>query len=123
MTSFRAVLAILLVLGLSGGAAAATGSSLASPLPASALPLPPRLPLPGGAQAEDGFAPAPVPNPDLQRPRADTEQPHTQITPNLFDTPKDHAAGSGFLPGSAAQYDPDRRLHPSPGIVIKVPLQ
>jgi hypothetical protein len=123
MTSSRAALAVLLVVGLSGGAEAATVSSLASPLPASALPVPPRPPLPGEAEAKDGFAPAPVPDPDVRWPRADTEQPHTQVTPSLFDSPKDRAAGSGFLPGSAAQYDPDRRLHPSPGITVKVPLQ
>jgi hypothetical protein len=114
---------MLLMLGLAGGAEAGAGSTLASPLPASALPVPPRAPSPGEAQAEDGFAPAPVPDPDLQRPRADIQQPHTQVTPNLFDSPKTRNDGSGFLPGSAGQYNPDHRLHPSPGISVQVPLQ
>ena len=114
---------MLLMLGLAGGAAAASGSPVASSPPDSALPMPPRPPSPGEAPAADGFAPAPVPDLDVRRPRADIEQPHTRITPNVFDTPKARNVGNGFLPGSAAQYDPDRRLHASPGISVQVPLQ
>ena len=114
---------LLLALGLACGAqAASTGLTMSAPLPANALPVPPIPPPPQHPQ--HGFAPAPVPNLDLQRPLADllAERPHMEVVPNLFGQ-RDRRNGEGFVPGSAAQYDPNRRLIPSPGINIRVPMQ
>jgi hypothetical protein len=115
---------LLLALGLACGAqAASTGLTISAPLPANALPVPPIPPPPQHPQ--HGFAPAPVPNLDLQRPLADllAERPHMEVTPSLMEQQKDRRHGEGFVPGSAAQYDLDRRFHPSPGINIRVPMQ
>ena len=119
---------VLLAAGMACGAlscgalAASTGTTISAPLPADALPVPP--PKAGQFQALQGFAPAPVPDPDLQRPRADVlaEQPHTKVVPSLFDQSY-RRSGDGYVKGSAGEYDTDRRFRASPGINLRVPLQ
>jgi len=94
----------------------------AAPLPPDALLVPPP---PVVLPARPGFVPAPVPNPDLQRPLADLmdQRPRTEVAPSLFSQP-DRRKGEGFVPGSAATYsEPDRRIRPSPGINLRVPLE
>ncbi len=129
MTPRRLLAVLLLALGAAGGVpvgrglAAPAGASISSPLPADALPVPPprqrRI-----DEALQQFAPAPVPDPDLQRPQADIKaaQPRTQVVPNLF-TPPERRVGDGYVSGSAGTYDPDRRTRASPSLNLLVPLK
>jgi hypothetical protein len=107
-------------------------AAMAAPLPAMAEPhasgvVVPGLPVP--PQPLDtlrDYAPAPVPNVDLDRPLADqrAERPRTEVSPSLFNE-RARRNGNGYLPGSAAQYDPNesRGFRPTPGINLRVPLQ
>ena len=120
--------AVFLAAGIACGAEAA-GPTMSDPLPADALPVPPpraevEAHPAATLRATQGFTPAPVPNPDLQRPRADVlaEQPRTSVGLNLFNPP-DRRNGEGYVRGSAGDYDPDRRLRASPGLNLRVPLQ
>jgi hypothetical protein len=115
--------ALLVVLGVAYGARAeSTGGTISRPLPSDALPVPP--PRTEQVLSSQGFAPAPVPDLDLQRPRADVlaDQPRTQVLPNLTKRP-DRPNGDGFVDGSAGTYDPAHRFRASPGINLTVPLQ
>lgn len=102
--------------------AAPKKATIAAPLPADALPVPP--PKPRKPDALLQFAPAPIPDPDLQRPAADikADQPRTKVVPSLFKQ-SERLSGDGYVSGSAATYDADHRLRPSPGISFLVPLQ
>ena len=66
---------LLLAVGVAGGAslrvtlAASAGTTISAPLPANALPVP--APKIGSGLTAQDFAPAPMPDPDLQRPLAD----------------------------------------------------
>jgi hypothetical protein len=110
--------------GMAAQAASTRTPSIAAPLPANALPVPPQPRKSETFSALEGFAPAPVPNPDLQRPLSDilADRPRTEVVPSLFNK-SDRRGGEGYVRGSAAQYDPDHRFNPSPGINLKVPLQ
>ena len=120
------LVALLLAFGVTapGGPALAASSrdAMASPLPADALPVPP--PKPAKLPGQPVFAPAPVPDPDLQRPLADVDadRPRTKVVPNLFKQ-SERRTGDGFVNGSAGTYDSDHRLRPSPEINLRVPLQ
>ncbi len=128
MTPTRWLAALLLTLGMACGVsvarapAAAIGTSIAAPLPANALLVP--APSPSQALTAPGFAPAPIPDPDLQRPPGDLalERPRTAVVPTL-GSPTDRRDGQGYVQGSAAQYDPDRHLRATPSLSLKVPLQ
>lgn len=125
----RLLSVLLLALGAAGGApvgqvlAAAAGASITSPLPADALPVPPPRPR-RIDEALQQFAPAPVPDPDLQRPLADIKaaEPRTQVKPNLFKEPE-RRDGDGYVNGSGGTYDPDHRIRPSPSLNLLVPLR
>ncbi len=122
-----ALAVVLLALGMAGGTcagrplAAAVGTLISAPLPANALLVP--APGPGPVFSAEGFLPAPVPDPDLQRPtdRA-ADGTHAAVVPHL-GSPVERRDGQGFVQGSAAQYDPDRHLRASPSISLRVPLQ
>ena len=98
------------------------GTTIAAPLPASALPVPPPSPKP--LETLRNYAPAPVPDPDLQRPRADViaDEPRTRVEPNLLNS-TDRRSGDGYVSGSAGTYDADRRLRASPVLNLLVPLK
>lgn len=131
MTRHHLLVLLLLGCGLASvvpvgpARAASAGSSMATPLPADALLVPPRAAKPDAGLSASGFAPAPMPDPDLQRPLADmmAERPRTAVVPNLFGQQPDRPRGEGYVQGSAGQYDPDRRLRPSPSVNLKVPLE
>ena len=125
----RDLLAVLLLaLGAACGAgigqtlAASNGGSISAPLPADALPVPPTKPR--HIQSLQQFAPAPVPDVDMPRPRADVkaDEPHTKVVPNLFKEPE-RRTGDGYVSGSGGTYDGDHRSRPSPGINVLVPVQ
>ena len=85
--------------------------------------IPPTLEL-GTAQAapaNPGFQPAPVPNPDLFAPRS-RGQAGAAVTPNLFHQQKTYR-GEGFTPGSTAEGEQTKRVKPTPGMSLTVPLQ
>ena len=128
MSPRRALPVVLLVLGAAVAAptgpalAASAGTTISAPLPADALPVP--APKSNSLLTAQGFAPAPMPDPDLQRPLVDrmAERPRTAVVPNLFNQ-ADRRNGDGFVQGSAGQYDPDHRLRPSPTLNLRLPLQ
>jgi hypothetical protein len=105
-------------LAAQGGAQRGTnGTLVATQIPSGALPVPPQP-----APPQD-FAPAPVPNKDVERPRDQTvERPRTEIAPNLF-TQKEERRGDGFVQGSVGRYEADRRQRVTPGVNLTVPLQ
>ncbi|CAH2600226.1 conserved exported protein of unknown function [Rhodovastum atsumiense] len=109
---------LALALPLSAGADPQSGPSLSQP----AQPLQQVQPL----QTLKDYTPAPVPNIDFDRTPLDklTDRPRTELSPSLFNH-RDRRKGEGYLPGSAAEYDPNetRGFRPSPGINLKVPLQ
>jgi len=115
------LLAALLTGGLPHAEALARsqGVALAAPLPAPLLPV-----QAAPAQPSQGFAPAPVPNVDLDPPRAaqPAERPRAEISPDLFIR-REELRGNGFTTGSAGRYEADRRMRVTPGINLKVPLQ
>ena len=115
----RAAFALVPLLALTLAAAPSWAATFR--MTAAALPPPP--PPPPAEQPEQAFVPAPVPNPDMQRPASSADNgPSAQLTPNLASR-QGHYPGQGFISGSAANYDPNRRFHPSPGLRLSVPLQ
>jgi len=108
---WRTLAALVLAFGLGSGAQA--DAVIAVPLPEP--PLPPEQP-----QAWQNFAPAPVPNHDAQDPT--TEEQHTRLTPTLAPQVF-HRQGDGYVNGSASEYDPVHRPHPTPGFKLRVPLE
>jgi hypothetical protein len=108
----RFVVAVLAAFAVSAAAGAAVAGD---------LPVPPVPPAPG--TAGPGFAPAPVPDPDITKPREDAEaRPHAEVVPT-FRSNADHTKGNGYVKGSEAYYDPDHRFRPAPGVNLLVPLQ
>ena len=66
------------------------------------------------------YEPAPLPNPDVSAPyRADGGG--TRISPSLFNR-KDDYRGDSFSKGETVQSDQNRRLLPSPGLTLSMPL-
>lgn len=67
------------------------------------------------------YAPAPMPNRDLSAPQASASN-DPQFGPSLF-LPREQFRGDGFSPGSTAQSEQERRLKPTPGFRLSVPVQ
>ena len=123
MTKLCTLMATLLALGFACPAQAATATgTFPGPLPANALPVPPPAQT-GQLQAMQEFAPAPMPDPDLQRPRSDADKPRAEVVPDLYQSTQ-RRNGQGFVKGSNAYYDTDRRSSiPGPTLNLRVPLQ
>ncbi len=69
-----------------------------------------------------GYTIAPMPNNSVSAPRpreANSKAP--EFSPKLFH-PKKTYGGEGFIAGSTVQDQEQRRLAPTPGISLKVPL-
>jgi hypothetical protein len=90
---------------------------VATALPSTALPVPP-LPEPPPA-----YEAAPTPNLDVEQPRnQQAAGSRTEIEPNLF-TQREERRGEGFVQGSVARYEAERRQRVTPGVNLRVPLQ
>ncbi len=70
-----------------------------------------------------GFTAAPVPNADIDAPVAiDANATQPSIKPTILrSTPV--WRGDGYVPGSVANPDQSKKLTPSPGAILSVPLQ
>lgn len=68
-----------------------------------------------------GFTAAPMPNTDANAPilQHSTE---ASLTPSIF-SPQSTYRGEGYVPGSTAQGDQQKKFKPTPGINLSVPLQ
>ena len=86
--------------------------------PGQTLPVPPRPP---SAPPSSAYAPAPLPNRDLEYGTAIPSRPGTQVSPSLF-TRKDEFRGDGFGKGSTAQSEQERRVRPGAGLSLRMPL-
>ena len=110
---------VLLATLLSAGPAIGQ-SSLRKPM--DPLPLPPlqlQMPAPAGPV----FTPAPVPNRDAALPaRPRVRQPNTAFSPSLFNR-SDQYRGDGYINGSTAQTEQEKRVRPGAGFNLRMPLQ
>ncbi len=114
---------VTIVLGSPGSAWAqaspSRGLSLQVPsTPGQNLPLPPRPP---AAPPASAYAPAPLPNRDLEYGNSLPSRAGTQVSPSLF-TRKDEFRGDGFGKGSTAQSEQERRVRPGAGLSLRMPL-
>ena len=98
----------------------------ASPPRQLSLTVPPAAPAPsfslGNAARPPAYAPAPLPNRDLNVPRQLTSPSQTTLSPTLF-TQRDRYRGDGFSTGSSPQNEQERRLRPGAGFSLRMPLQ
>jgi hypothetical protein len=84
-----------------------------------------------GRPPADRFAPAPVPNPDLQPPRANIDPYAVAVSPTLTRTETAKTTGDGFAPGSTFSGSLERRDRGpggigstlAPSLRVKVPVQ
>lgn len=76
----------------------------------------------GGTPAGRRFEPAPLPNRDLNAPRATRTSNEPSLSPTLF-TNHTQYRGDGFSPGSTPQGEQEHRLHPAAGFSLHMPLQ
>ena len=106
-----------LALALAAAGPPQRGFSLQVPAaPGSTLPVPPVPPAPTSL-----FAPAPLPNRDMEFPNAPRSSNATTVAPSLF-TRGDQYRGEGFAKGSTAQTAQEQRARPGAGISLKMPL-
>ncbi len=69
-----------------------------------------------------GYTTAPVPNGSLSAPLpANANSKSPEFSPSLF-RPKSTYRGEGYIAGSSAQEQQQRKVGPAPGIKLKVPL-
>jgi hypothetical protein len=70
-----------------------------------------------------GFTAAPIPDADLDAPvHRDPNDSQASLGPKLFNT-HDSYRGDGFLYKSTPQSEQEKRLKPTPGVGLSVPLQ
>jgi len=118
----RALLAALLSLSMLPAAMAqAQRGIVLQAQPTSPLlpvpPTPPRLkPAPGG------YEPAPTPNRDVDAPLGPRASNAPQVSPGLF-TRKDLYRGDGYARGSTSETEVEKRVKPTPGFNLRLPLQ
>ena len=108
---------VLLATLLSAGPAMGQGS-LRKPidqLPAVQLQMP--------APAGPVFTPAPVPNRNAALPTGPrVRQPNSEFSPSLFNR-SDQYRGDGYINGSTAQSEQEKRVRPGAGFNLRMPLQ
>ncbi len=112
------------------GLAATTPGLAASVLAASPAPsasyiiaTAPSRPLTDSSTPVVGFTAAPMPNADLNAPlRIDPNARQASLKPSLF-APRNAYHGDGYVPGSTVQTEQEKRLKPTPGVNLSVPLQ
>ena len=76
---------------------------------------------PSRQQAGPVYEPAPIPNRDVIAPARAQQGAGTQISPSLFSR-RDGYRGDSFTKGETAQADQNRRMMPSAGFTLKMPL-
>ena len=74
-----------------------------------------------GQQAGPVYEPAPIPNRDVVAPTRAQQSAGTQISPSLFNR-HDGYRGDSFTKGETAEADQNRRMLPSAGFTLKMPL-
>jgi hypothetical protein len=72
-------------------------------------------------QAGPIYEPAPMPNPNVVAPTRAQQSTGTQISPSLFSR-HDGYRGDSFTKGETAEADQNRRMLPSAGFTLKMPL-
>ena len=72
--------------------------------------------------AKPDFDAAPTPNRDVFAPSGPAASNNAYLAPGVFARGQQNR-GEGFLPGSTAQTDQDRRAMPGAGFNLKMPLQ
>lgn len=94
----------------------------AAPAPSPPLPVPP---IPPSQSSADG--PAPVPNRDALPPRPSSDPTGPTLRPTLLQVPtyqNTFDPSKGYVSGSRLQEDQtDRKLTPSPGVSLAIPLR
>ncbi len=104
--------AILLV----GGTTNPPPFSLTAPQPA-----PPPEP---NTTANNGYAPAPVPDENLDNPESrHVGQSGAALKPGLYRPNGTQVQGEGFIPYSTVQGEQQRHYHPAPSLNLSVPLE
>ena len=85
-------------------------------LPANPAPFTSTAPVPS-------FTPAPVPDRDAALPIGPrAPKPSTELTPGLFGR-REQFRGDGFMSGSTAQSEQEKRTRPAAGFNFRMPLQ
>ena len=109
--------ALLLATLLSAGPAFGQ-STLRRPI--DPLPLPPlQLQVPAGPI----YTPAPVPNRNAAAPTGPrVRKPNAEFSPSLFNR-SDQYRGDGYINGSTAQSEQEKRVRPGAGFNLRMPLQ
>jgi hypothetical protein len=111
------------------GSALVTGAASPAPYPPLAMagPLPltvfaaPR-PVAITGLAAPGFAPAPVPDLDQDGGGLHRDGPaKVELTPNLFHQSQSYL-GDGYTPNSTVQGEQTKKIRPTPGLNLSVPL-
>ena len=74
------------------------------------------------ARQGGGFATAPTPNRDIAAPPGGAPSQGATLAPSLFSRATQNR-GEGFLSGSTAQSDQDRRAAPGAGFNLRMPIQ
>jgi hypothetical protein len=95
-------------------------SLAAAPAHQGALPIPP---IPPDQLPTDG--PAPTPDRDAAPPSTPPSE-GTRIVPRLVRVPtyaNDFDRSEGYINGSRLQQDSDRRIAPSPGFDLQIPIK
>ena len=91
---------------------------------AAAEALPPAPPAASHSATLSGFsafAPAPVPDVDQQGFRRKADPARMQLSPSFYK-PQEGPSGDGFTPNSSIYGEQTRRLLPTPGLNLNVPL-
>ncbi len=116
MTQRGALLAAALLLG------AASPRSFVPLASTDPLSPPPAVTAPKAASFS-AFSPAPVPDIDQEDGTARKSGPQRmQLTPSFFK-PREGPSGDGFTPNSTVYGEQTKRLLPTPGLNLNVPLQ
>jgi hypothetical protein len=101
----------------------ATGAAPPYPPLAFVEPLT-RPPAPISPQAGSAFAPAPVPDSNLDGPPQSAPGPaHAELSPGIYMPHATKFQGDGFTPNSTVQGEQQRHYHPAPALNLSVPLQ
>ena len=110
-----------LALSLAAAAPPQRGISLQLPLNNSALLPVPSSPILQPARPGPSYAPAPLPNRDVDAPSGPRASNDTTVAPSLF-TRRDEYRGEGFSRGSTSQSEVEKRVKPGAGINLRMPL-
>jgi hypothetical protein len=69
------------------------------------------------------FTAAPVPDIDLEPGKQSSEPARVELLPNLFRERQTAGWGDGYTPNSTVEGEQNKRIRPTPGLNLSVPLQ